>query len=212
MSERLIPDESSPRAADLLAEAISRLQQETTDREGAADARNELRASREAIEALAQRMERHLEDEREQRALLSAQLGGLIGSLDRLVSHLEGMSKLMAELFEKASGSGARQQAPSEPAFMPGGEGVSLNVSSVPGFQSLMDIQKALTRMEQVDGVSVERYQEGDSRLVLHLKAPLTATQLSEALHAATGFNVAVEESKPELLSLGIRLVPGSSQ
>jgi hypothetical protein len=70
-----------------------------------------------------------------------------------------------------------------------------------------MDIQKALSALDAVEGASVERFQEGDSRLLLHLRGPLTTGAVSAALNAATGLTFVVEESRPELQSIRLKIV-----
>jgi hypothetical protein len=94
-----------------------------------------------------------------------------------------------------------------EPLFRPGGEGVSLAIGAVPGFQVLMDIQKALMAFEQVSSASVERFQEGDSRIQIHLRSAVTGSQLATALGDATGHSFAVEETRPELMRLRLKIV-----
>lgn len=194
--------EATNRAAALIAEAIAALQ---TTENGLI--RDELRQARAAVESLAARLERHMAEEREHRDVLAEQLSGLVSSLDRLVTQLQALSGVMAEVMENAAGERRVPPAPSEPAFMPGGEGVSLALGGVPGFQALMELQKALARMPELEGASVERYQEGDSRLLLHLRAAVTASQVVDAIQTATGHNIAVEESRPELRSLRLRIV-----
>ncbi|MPZ49807.1 MAG: hypothetical protein GEU75_11035 [Dehalococcoidia bacterium] len=202
-------DEATRRAAGYLAQALNELQQ-------AADTRSGEMASRAALQELAQRIERQLAEEKEQRLLLASQLTGLASSLDRLVTHLHGLSDLMADLLERLAEPTPintptpAPAEPTEPSFLPGGEGLSLLLSAVPGFQALMDIQKALMAIEKVSGVSVERFQEGDSRLLLHLSAPITAGKLASALRDATGLAFVVEESRPELSRLRLKIVPAA--
>jgi hypothetical protein len=202
------PDDAISRAAAHLAHALSELQEGAASRAGAA--RAELAAARTALEDLARDLRQALEAEREQRILLGEQLTSLAGSLDRLVTHLEGLSQLIADLLERLATPAAETAAPEpvEPAFTPGGEGISVTLTAVPGFQALMDIQKALMAMEQVVSASVERFQEGDSRLLLHLRLPISASEIAAGLRAATGHAVAVEEARPELLRLRLKIVP----
>jgi hypothetical protein len=194
-------DEATRRAASYLAQALTELQ--------AAAHADEVQG----LQQLAQRIEQELADEREQRLLLAGQLNGLATSLDRLVTHLQGLSQLMADLLERLAApsplpAAATQAA--EPSFQPGGEGVSLVLTSVPGFQALMDVQKALNALDQVEGVSVERFQEGDSRLLLRLSAAITANDLAAAVRQATNAAVVVEESRPELMRLRLKVVPAA--
>jgi hypothetical protein len=172
-------------------------------------ARQELADSRSALEQLARRLEQQLAQEQEQRLALAGQLTGLAAALDRLVTHLQGLSQLMADLLERlAEPPPLHAPAAAEPSFPAGGEGLSLTLSAVPGFQALMEIQKALLSLDEVAGASVERFQEGDSRILLQLRAPVTATSLADALRAASGYALVIEESRPELLRLRLKVVP----
>jgi hypothetical protein len=192
-----------------LAGALNELQSAASND---ASIRDELVHNRESLEALVQRIDVQRAEDKEQRAVLAGQLTNLAGSLDRLVGHLDGLSRLMAELIERLVAA-PEPAAPSQPAetaepvFRPGGEGVSLTVVSVPGFQVLMDIQKALLAIDQVSGASVERFQEGDSRLLLQLRAPISAAEVAGALGHHTGHAFAVEESRPELMRLRLKIV-----
>ncbi len=200
------PDqESSARVASSFARAFAELQEAIVGSSGLAGANGELQAARASIEELGRRLERQLDEDKEQRRVMGDQLGALAGSLERLVDHLQGLSTLMGDLLERlAEPAGVRE--PAEAAFHPGGEGIGLAISGVPGFQALMDVQKALSSMQQVAGASVERYNEGDSRILVHLRAPVTATEIAGAIRAATQYSAAVEESRPELSRLRMKI------
>jgi hypothetical protein len=126
------------------------------------------------------------------------------------VTHLQGLSQLMGDLLERLAEpqSGHAPPVPAETPFSPTPEGLSLTLTGIPGFQALMEVQKAISAMEQVAGASVERYQEGDSRLLVHLNAPVTATEIADWLRSSTPYTPAVEESKPELSRLRMRIAP----
>ena len=52
----------------------------------------------------------------------------------------------------------AKPQLPEmEPSFAPGGEGVDVTIGAVPGFQGLMEVQRALVRLPQVQSAAVRR-------------------------------------------------------
>ena len=164
---------------------------------------------------LAANIERHLQEEREQRSALGAQLTTLASSLDGLVNHLHSLSTLIGDLLQHMAESGTAPQArppvsPAEPSFQPGGEGLSLTITGVQGFQALMEVQKALASVEKVTHASVERFQEGDSRLLVMLSAPTSAREIADALGAAAGQGLTIEESKPELSRLKLKVVPGN--
>jgi hypothetical protein len=193
-----------------MAGALSELTAASQENSTVAD---ELMRNRIAIEALCLQIEQRLGEEQQQRGALADQITNLAGSLDRLVSHLEGISLLMSELVERMAAprepapAQAATPEPSEPLFQPGGEGISLAIGEVPGFQVLMDIQKALMAVEQVSSASVERFQEGESRIQLHLRAAVSAERIAGELGAATGHSFAIEDAVPELMRLRLKIV-----
>jgi hypothetical protein len=204
-------DDAVARAAGLIAKALADLQQAASAEAEAA--RKGLSKSRGDLQALVQRFESQLAQEREQDAVSANQLTALAGSIDRLVERLQDLSGRLIELTERlaitieAPGSARTAAVSFEPPFQPGGEGVSLAISSVPGFQALMDIHKALQAMEQVASASVERFQDGDSRILVQLRSPTTASDLASCLHAATGHALAVEEARPEVMQLRLKVI-----
>lgn len=213
MTQRESREDATSRAAGLIARALAELQEAKAQE--VAEAREGDTSSRAVLEDLAARIETHLVEEREQHVALGGQLSTLAGSLDRLVTHLQGLSTLMSDLLGRLAepATVAQPAVPepvSEPAFQPGGEGVSLTIVGVPGFQALMEIQKALTALEQVGHASVERFQEGDSRLLVGLVASITAADLVAALIHGTGQAMTVEDSNPELARLRLKVVPSA--
>jgi hypothetical protein len=205
-------DDAISRAARLIAGALNEL---TNANQADSALVEEIARNRLSIERLSQQMDQRLAEERQQRGQLTSQITGLAGSLDRLVTHLEGISLLMSELVERMATSRPIEPAslpespatPSEPLFQPGGEGISLAIESVPGFQVLMDIQKALMGLAQVSSASVERFQEGESRIQIHLREAIAGNDLAGSLGTATGYAFAVEESRPELMRLRLKIV-----
>ncbi len=144
------------------------------------------------------------------RRFLTDQVASLTRAVERLDRRLDEVSRLVAEA--RASGPApvpiretAAPVEEAEPTFAPGDEGLTLVISSVPGFQGLMEVQRALTRMPAIEGASVERYFDGEARIVLMLREPVTATHLVETLRQATGQQPQVEESRPEALRLRVR-------
>jgi hypothetical protein len=204
-------DEAIERAANLIAGALAEIQEASLS--GPGGVREELSATRKVLESLTEAFKNQLAEQQEQRALLVNQLGGLAGALDRLVTHLQGMSELMADLLSRVAVqqdqalSPEPEPQPAEPAFLPGGEGLTLLLGNVPGFQALMDFQKALMALDEVEGASVERFQDGDSRLLLQLRSGLTGGDLAAALSRSTGHNIVVEEARPEIMHLRLKVV-----
>ena len=55
---------------------------------------------------------------------------------------------------------------------------------------------------------SVERFSEDEARLVLQLNASITASGIEDALHRSTNHRFVIEEARPELLRLKLKIVP----
>lgn len=201
--------EATNRAAALLARAIRELQQALPEQSAAT--LTEIAEMRRTLGEMAGKIDQQLGEERQQRLMLAGQLTGLATALDNLVSHLHGLSQLMADLLDRLAPPPDETPLPAvaqgEQPFLPGGEGMTLTLLNVPGFQALMDFQKVLTGLDEVAGASVERFQEGDSRLLVRLQTRVLGSELAEALRRATGHAIVVEESKPELQSLRLRVV-----
>jgi hypothetical protein len=149
------------------------------------------------------------------RRFLTEQVASLTRSVERLERRLEDLPTSLAP----ATAPGQAPPLPvetaptpeeTEPAFMPSSEGLTLVISSVPGFQGLMEAQRALTRMPAIEGASVERYFDGEARVVLTLSQPVTASRLVETLSQATGQQAEVEESRPEANRLRVRFQSAS--
>jgi hypothetical protein len=205
------PEDAVSQAARLIAKALTDLQQAAAAEAEAT--RKGLTKSRGDLRELVQRFESQLSQEREQSTVSANQLTVLVSSIDRLVERLDDVCQRLAELTERlAAGvetpvSPLRAVAPPEPSFHPGGEGVTLAVACVPGFQALMDIHKALQAMDQVASASVERFQEGESRILVQLRSPVGASEVASCLHGATGHALAVEEARPEVMQLRLKVI-----
>jgi uncharacterized phage infection (PIP) family protein YhgE len=204
-------EDAVSQAAGAIAKALADLQQAASAE--AETTRKGLTKSRGDLRALVQRFESQLSQEREQSSVSANQLTALVSSIDRLVERLDNVSQRLAELTERladgvaAPGSSPAAAASQEPPFQPGGEGITLAVSCVPGFQALMDIHKALQAMDQVASASVERFQEGDSRILVQLRSPVTASEVASCLLGATGHALAVEEARPEVMQLRMKVI-----
>jgi hypothetical protein len=100
---------------------------------------------------------------------------------------------------------------PPEPQFRPGTSPMSVVLATVPGFQGLMDIQRALSGLPQTEGASVVAYKNGEASLEVTLTAPLTAREIVDGLRDATGEQLLIEESRPEAGKLRLRFVERDS-
>ena len=140
--------------------------------------------------------------------------------LTRLVEHTEQLARRMAELTD-AVAAASEQRAPRpqaqpqakpqlpemEPSFAPGGEGIDVSIAAVPGFQGLMEVQRALVRLPQVQSAAVRRYQDDEAAIQLVLQQPMTSTAIAEGVSAGTGKRIFVDESRPDALRLRLRFL-----
>ena len=138
--------------------------------------------------------------------------------LSRLVEHTESLAVRMADLTQAvtnlaeaqapATPAAARPHLPAlEPAFAAGGEGIDVTIAAVPGFQGLMEIQRALVRLPQVQSAAVRRYQDDEAAIQLVLSQPMTAAAIAEGVTSGTGKRIFVDEARPDTLRLRLRFL-----
>ena len=166
------------------------------------EAQSTARSAREQTEHALDRIE-------QDRRFLTEQVAALARAIEHLEHRLDDLSRALLES-RRAPVTVAieEEEAPpeeTEPAFAPNGEGLTLVISAVPGFQGLMEVQRALARIPAIEGASVERYFDGEARIVLTLREPITAGRLLEALKEATGQQLQLEESRPESMRIRVR-------
>jgi hypothetical protein len=184
------------------------------------------RAARIIAEALRE-AEVILAGERQARgdAAAAEALGRFGDVLTRLVEHTERLAARMAELTEAVAllvegqragatetaapqGFAPKPQLPEmEPSFAPGGEGIDVTIAAVPGFQGLMELQRALVRLPQVQSAAVRRYQDDEAVIQLVLSQPMTASAIAEGVSAATERTLVVDDARPDMLRLRLRFL-----
>jgi len=138
--------------------------------------------------------------------------------LTRLVEYTEQLGERMNELTQAVTTlAEMRAQQPAErphlpqmePSFAPGGEGIDVTIASVPGFQGLMELQRALVRLPQVQSAAVRRYQDDEASIQLVLSQPMSASAIADGVSANTGHRIFVDESRPDALRLRLRFLEG---
>lgn len=137
--------------------------------------------------------------------------------LSKLVEHTEVLAERMGDLTtavarlaeaRPAVSPAPRPRLPDmEPSFAPGGEGIDVIIAAVPGFQGLMELQRALVRLPQVQSAAVRRYQDDEAAVQLVLSQPMTASAIAEGVSAATGRRIVVDESRADSLRLRLRFL-----
>jgi hypothetical protein len=140
--------------------------------------------------------------------------------LGRLVEHTEHLAERMTELTEAVAALAesrtrtvqqtvtATPQLPEmERAFAPGGEGIDVTIQSVPGFQGLMELQRALVRLPEVQSAAVRKYQDDEAAIQLVLAQPMTASGVAAGITGSTGHPIIVDEARPDQLRLRLRFL-----
>ncbi len=136
---------------------------------------------------------------------LGAQVERLAGLLERLEQRPAAMAT------EPSPHTGFAGPLPSrEPSFAVG-DTLTLVVSGVPGFQGLMDVQRALTGLKGIETASVRRYQAGEATIEVVLSQPMTAGQIAAGIRDATEHQLVVEEAQPEAMQLHLRCLPSEA-
>jgi hypothetical protein len=125
-----------------------------------------------------------------------AQLGERI---DALVAAQEALALRLDELADRLAALEARAERPSERPLAPStSHTVEIVVTGVPGFQGLMDLQRALAGMQGVRAAPVRGFHGDEATLELTSDAPLAAEALAAAVRAACARPVDVIETSPE--------------
>jgi len=170
-------------------------------------------------QALAQveSMPRDLADLRRWLAEVFSHLDDVLTRLDseahRLATTSARLSDVAARLEDRlrdgrapAAGEPEAAAPAAEPTFVPNGT-IAVVLAAVPGFQGLMDVQRALSALPQAEGATVLAFKDGEASLEVRLRSPMTARQLVEALSHATGHSLLIEEVRPEASKLRLRFV-----
>ncbi len=105
-----------------------------------------------------------------------------------------------------------RPPAPEEPQYRPSDQGVTIILAAVPGFQGLMDVQRALKGLSLVENASVVGFKNDEATLRVVLRQPASARQIVEGLQASIGAQVLIEEARPEAQRLRLRFVERESR
>lgn len=188
------PDDAADRAATIIARSLA---------QGLMEAEVIIAADREArSQALPPQLVETLER-------FGAVLTKLVEYTEQLGGRVNELTDAVAALSEQAAQrSGAKPQLPEmEHTFAAGGEGIDVTISAVPGFQGLMDLQRALVRMPQVQSAAVRRYQDDEASIQLVLVEPLTASAIVEGLSESTGQRLVTDEARPDALRLRMRFL-----
>jgi hypothetical protein len=142
---------------------------------------------------------------------MTERMSDRVNELTGAVSTLASAQERAATALAMAQGVPAKPPTPQIPemdgTFAPGGEGVDVSIASVPGFQGLMEVQRTLVRMPQVQSASVRRYQDDEASIQLVLSQPISANAIAEGVSASTGRQIVVDESRPEALRLRLRFL-----
>lgn len=167
----------------------------------------------------------HVESMPRDLADLRRWLGDVFQHLDDVLSRLDGEARRLAETSSRLADVASRlddrladRRAPAandhapaaaEPRFSPGGGAIGIVLAAVPGFQGLMDVQRALSSLPEAEAASVIAFKDGEASIEVTLRSPITARQLVEGLHQATGHPLLIEEVRPEASKLRLRFVEG---
>jgi hypothetical protein len=165
----------------------------------------------------------HVESMPRDLADLRRWLGDVFQHLDDVLSRLDGEARRLAETSSRLAdvagrledrmadgrtpAAVAREEAPAEePSFAPGGA-VGIVLAAVPGFQGLMDVQRALSALPETEAATVIAFKDGEASLEVTLRSAITARRLVEGLQQATGHPLLIEDVRPEASKLRLRFV-----
>ncbi len=192
------PDQNQAidRAAKIMAESLAR---------GLMEAEVILGSER---EARAQAVLPQLLDTLERFGEALTKLAGFTERIGERVSELTDAVTTLADARDTRRHAASAPRLPeTEPSFASSGEGIDVAIAAVPGFQGLMDLQRALVRLPQVQSAAVRRYQDDEAAIQLVLSQPMTASIIVEGVASATGRQIVVDEARPDALLLRLRFL-----
>ncbi|MBI4570925.1 MAG: hypothetical protein HY723_03165 [Chloroflexi bacterium] len=203
--------QSAVDAVGVLEQALSRFEAVLEDLEGrvrnatAAGVRaqlteDELAGLKSTVAAVIERLEEAFRQ-------LSAQYRGLSNEASRLTAVAEPLEARIKELAGTIELTGVEPASPAEPQFVPNGQALRVVLAAVPGFQGLMEAQRALSGLAAAEGASVVAYKNGEAALEVTLREPVTAREIVEGLSQVTGHQLLIEEARPEAARLRLRFV-----
>ena len=137
----------------------------------------------------------------------ASDLALVAGRVEAVLSDLTRTLGRAARLEEAQAVSEPESSVPAEPQFQPGDQAVGVVLVALPGFQGLMDAQRALSNLQEAEGASVVAYKNGEASLEMVLREPVTASRVVEALSESANQPLLIEESRPEALRLRLRFV-----
>ncbi len=146
---------------------------------------------------------------------LSNESSALALMADKLQMRLEQLQRALNGDYHESSRERAAPDAPAlpeEPQFRPSDQGVNVILSDVPGFQGLMDVQRAIEGLPDIEKASVLNFRNEEASLQLVLRRPVAARQIVEPLAQALGEELTIEESRPEAQRLRLRFVERESR
>ena len=162
---------------------------------------------------------RRLEDAVDHLGLEAQRLSDEASRLAQIAGQLEARLGDLAQTGARAPAShdvrpapSAEPVAPREPQFRPAEGAIGVVLAAVPGFQGLMEVQRALSGLPATERASVVAYKNGEASLEVLLRAPVSAQQIVEELGAATGYRLLIEEARPEAQRLRLRFIEQEGQ
>lgn len=188
-------NEAIARAAKIMADSLAR---------GLMEAEVILGAEREARDQTAPQ----LLDTFERFGEALTKLAQFTERLGERVSELTDAVTTLVNTYDVRPAASPMPQLPDlEPSFASGGEGIDVTIAAVPGFQGLMDLQRAFVRLPQVQSAAVRRYQDDEAAIQLVLSQQMTAAAIVEGVADATGRQIVVDEARPDVLRLRLRFL-----
>lgn len=134
-----------------------------------------------------------------------AELSKLEERIDALAAAQEALALRLDELADRVAAlEGQSGQRPELPRTRPASRTVEVVVTGVPGFQGLMDLQRALANLAGVRAAPVRGFQGDEATLDLTTDAPPAPEQLAAAVHAAFARPVDVVDASAGTVRLRI--------
>lgn len=101
---------------------------------------------------------------------------------------------------------------PRRPAFLPVGRPIRVSLVDLSDLRGLMDAARTLSDFPATKHASITAFMSGTALLEVALRVPLTADEIADELQGGTGYQILIEEVRPDIPHLRLRFVDASVQ
>ena len=101
---------------------------------------------------------------------------------------------------------------PRRPMLLPAGKPIRVSLVDLSDLRGLMDAARTLSDFPATKHASITAFMSGTALLEVALRVPVTADEIADELQGGTGYQILIEEVRPDIPHLRLRFVDASGQ